>query len=64
MFYFYINNNSLNKETKELIFYINIKLKELRDILKEVLKDIYNISLIKDKPFISLRLRGYNITLT
>jgi len=64
MFYSYTNSNSLDKETKEPIFYINIKLEELRDILREVLKDIYSISLIEDKPSISLFLRGYNIALT
>jgi hypothetical protein len=63
-FYFCTNNNSLNKETKELIFYVNIKSEELRDILKEVLKDVYGVSLIKDKPFVSLLSREHNITLT
>jgi hypothetical protein len=64
MFYSCTNSNNLDKETKEPIFYINIKLKELWDILREVLKDIYSISLIEDKPFISILLREYNIALT
>ena len=53
----YTNNNSLDKETKEPTFYVDIKSEELRDILKEVLKDVYGVSLIEDKPSISLSSR-------
>jgi hypothetical protein len=63
-FYSCTNSNSLNKETKEPIFYVNVKSEELRDILKEILKDVYGVSLIEDKPFVSLFPRGHNITLT
>jgi len=56
-FLFYTNNNSLDKKTKEPTFYIDIKSEELRDILREVLKDVYSVSLIEDKPSISLSSR-------
>jgi len=56
-FYSCTNNNGLDKETKEPTFHIDIKSEELRDILREVLKDVYGISLMKDKPSVSLSSR-------
>ena len=57
MFLFYTNDNSLDKKTKEPTFYVNVKLEELWDILREVLKDVYSVSLIEDKPSVSLSSR-------
>ncbi|OCK92522.1 uncharacterized protein K441DRAFT_726984, partial [Cenococcum geophilum 1.58] len=39
-----------DKKTKDSIFYINVKFKGLRDVLRKVLKDIYRICLREDKP--------------
>ncbi|PMD29115.1 hypothetical protein L207DRAFT_445881, partial [Hyaloscypha variabilis F] len=55
---FYINK-LLDRDTKDPTFYINIKLKELRDILREVLKDIYSISLIEEKLIVERYLLYY-----
>ncbi len=44
---------SVNKKTKETTCYINIKLELLRDILRNVLKNIRGVSLNKYKLCIS-----------
>jgi hypothetical protein len=63
-FHSYTNGNGLDKETKEPIFHVDVKSEELRDILREILKDVYGISLMEDKPSISLLPRGHNMALT
>jgi hypothetical protein len=63
-FYSCTDNNGLNKETKEPIFYVNVKSEELQDILRKVLKDVYSVSLMEDKPSVSLLPRRHNIALT
>jgi hypothetical protein len=42
----------LDWSTKDAAFYVDIKSEELRDILREVLKDVYGISLMVEKPII------------
>ncbi len=44
------DSNGLDKETKESTFHVDVKSEELRDILREVLKDVHGISLMEDKP--------------
>jgi hypothetical protein len=46
------NRDILDQKTKNAISYIDIKSEELRDVLKEVLKDVYNISLMVNKPIV------------
>ncbi len=58
------DDNSLDKKTKEPIFHVDVKSEELRDILRDVLKDVYGVSLIEDKPSVSLLLGGHNMVLT
>lgn len=40
---------NLNKKTFEQVFYVNIKLEGLRDILRIVLQDVHGLSLKEDK---------------
>jgi len=44
----------LDRVTKDPTFYIDLESEELRDILREVLKDIYGLSLMEEKPTVSL----------
>jgi hypothetical protein len=44
------NGDILDRNTKDPISYIDIKLEELRGILREVLKDVHGISLMVEKP--------------
>ncbi|KAF4628690.1 hypothetical protein G7Y89_g9463 [Cudoniella acicularis] len=48
--YVFVIRTRINRETKDPIFYIDIKSEDLRDVLREVLKDVYRISLLEDKP--------------
>jgi len=50
----FVNENDLNKKTLDLTYYIDIKSKELRDILRIVLQDIRTINLNEDKFIIKL----------
>ena len=52
----------LDKVTKDPTFYVDIKSAELRDILRDVLKDVYGLSLMEDKPSVCPSL--YQIGLT
>lgn len=47
----------LDRKTKDVTSYINIKSEELRNILREVLKDVHSISMIVKKP--TVRLSSY-----
>jgi hypothetical protein len=47
------NRLYLNKKTRETIYYIDIKSKLLRGLLRDVLKDIAGINLNDQKLFIS-----------
>jgi hypothetical protein len=58
------DDNGLDKETKEPTFHVDVKSEELRDILREVLKDVYGVSLMEDKPSVSLLPGGHNMALT
>jgi len=49
---FFVNKDNIDKKTLNLIYYINIKLKGLRDILKTVLWDICVNNLNEDKLII------------
>jgi len=42
----------LDRSTKDAAFYVDIKSEELRDILREVLKDVHGISLMVEKPIV------------
>lgn len=44
------NGDILDRKTKDPMSYIDIKSEELRDILREVLKDVHGISLMVEKP--------------
>jgi hypothetical protein len=44
------NKDILDRNTKDATSYVDIKSEELRDVLREVLKDVYGISLMVDKP--------------
>ncbi|KAG4427614.1 hypothetical protein IFR05_016902 [Cadophora sp. M221] len=46
----------IDKDTKELTFYVDVNSEELRDILREVLKDVYGVSLMEDKPSVERNL--------
>ncbi len=48
------NGDGLDKKTLDLIYYVNIKLEGLRDILRTVLRDIRTVNLNEDKPTIKL----------
>ncbi|KAF8540209.1 P-loop containing nucleoside triphosphate hydrolase protein [Trichophaea hybrida] len=48
---FYVNKG-LDRHTKDPTFYIDLKSEDLRDILREVLKDVYGLSLVEEKPTI------------
>jgi hypothetical protein len=40
----------LDRDNKDAAFYVDIKSEELRDILREILKDVHGISLMVEKP--------------
>ena len=40
----------LDKKTSDPVFYIDIKSEKLRDFLRTVLQNIYDVSLREDKP--------------
>jgi hypothetical protein len=44
------NGDILDWKTKDATSYIDIKSEELRSILREVLKDVYGISMVVEKP--------------
>jgi hypothetical protein len=44
------NKDILDRKTKDVISYVNIKSEELQDVLREVLKNVYSISLMVNKP--------------
>jgi hypothetical protein len=44
------NGDILDRKTKDPMSYIDIKSEELRGILREVLKDVHDISLMVEKP--------------
>lgn len=46
---FFVNDNDLNKKTMNATCFLNIKLKELRNILKTILQDIRAINLNENK---------------
>jgi hypothetical protein len=46
------NGDILDRKTKDAISYVDIKSEELRDVLREVLKDVHGISLMVDKPIV------------
>ncbi len=48
------NENDLEKKTLDPTYYVDIKSKELRDILRTILRDIRMINLNEDKPTIKL----------
>lgn len=43
------NENNTDKKTLKLTYFVNIKLKELRDILKTILRNICAINLNENK---------------
>lgn len=43
------NENNIDKKTLKLTYFVNIKLKELRDILKTILRNICAINLNENK---------------
>ena len=45
-----LNKDILDRDTKDATSYADIKSEELRDILREVLKDVDGLSLMVDKP--------------
>jgi hypothetical protein len=45
-----LNGDIPDRDTKDPTSYVDIKSEELRDILREVLKDVHGISLIVEKP--------------
>jgi len=48
----FANKNDLDKKTLNSTYYVDIKLKELRNILKTILRDIRTINLNEDKSTI------------
>jgi len=46
---FFLNKDGLNKKTINPIYYVNIKSKGLRNILKTVLRNIRAVNLNKNK---------------
>jgi len=48
------NENDLEKKTLDPTYYVDIKSKDLRDILRTILRDIRMINLNEDKPTIKL----------
>lgn len=46
------NENDLEKKTLDPTYYVDIKSKELRDILRTILRNIRMINLNEDKPTI------------
>jgi hypothetical protein len=47
-----LNGDVPDRDTKDPTSYVDIKAEELRDILREVLKDVYGISLMVEKPIV------------
>jgi hypothetical protein len=45
-----LNRNIIDRNTKDPTSYIDIKSEELRDNLREVLKDVHGNSLMVEKP--------------
>ena len=45
-----LNEDVPDRGTKDPTSYVDIKSEELRDILREVLKDVHGISLMVEKP--------------
>jgi len=54
--YVFVLRTRIDKETKESTFHVDVKSEELRDILREVLKDVHGISLMEDKPTVERHL--------
>lgn len=52
----FILRTQVDKKTKEPTFHVDVKSEELRDILREVLKDVYGVSLMEDKPSVERNL--------
>ncbi len=50
----FANKNDLNKKTLNSIYYVDIKLEELRNILKTILRNIRTINLNEDKSIVKL----------
>lgn len=48
------NENDIDKKTLNSIYYLDMKSKELRDILRTILRDIRTINLNEDKSAIKL----------
>jgi hypothetical protein len=48
-----ISTSFLDRDTKDPTFYVDVKSEELRDVLREVLKDVHGISLSEEKPKVS-----------
>ena len=45
-----LSNTFIDKNTKETTLYIDVKSKPLREILRDVLRDVKAVSLMEDKP--------------
>ncbi|KAF8847949.1 hypothetical protein BDZ45DRAFT_811180 [Acephala macrosclerotiorum] len=50
--YVFVMRTRIDRRTKDPTFYIDLKSEDLRDILREVLKDVYGLSLVEEKPTI------------
>ncbi|PMD21103.1 P-loop containing nucleoside triphosphate hydrolase protein [Hyaloscypha hepaticicola] len=54
--YVSVMRTRIDRNTKDAISYVDIKSEELRDVLREVLKDVYGISLMVDKSTVERNL--------
>jgi hypothetical protein len=55
-FKFRFLTSASDKQSKDTTSYIDVKSELLRDILREVLRDVKSVSVMEDKPSVTIRL--------